>query len=165
MDRCSERENPYPPAQLTSPARLTGFAPRRFAPPLHLAQHTAYPSVSSTPTTRSQAPRSPHNSHVLVSSASLALGRARAHSLIHGFGGASRLGIELVLGHMLSSLPATGAVRLGDMSDVDGSEGALSNPESHTFGLPIVGGASSLLPSCGWGQGGLDTSEDDGLWT
>jgi hypothetical protein len=45
-----------------------------------------------------------------------------------------------------SSPPATGAVRLGDSSDVDGSEGALSNPESHTFGLPVVGGAGSLLP-------------------
>jgi hypothetical protein len=81
-----------------------------------------------------------------VSSASLALGRARAHSLIQGIGGASRSSIELVLGHMPGSPPATGAVRLGDTSDVDGSEGALSNPESHTFGLPVVGGAGSLLP-------------------
>jgi hypothetical protein len=87
-----------------------------------------------------------HNSHVSVSSASLAVGRARAHSLIQGIGGASRSSIELVLGHMPSSPPATGAVRLGDTSDVDGSEGALSNPESHTFGLPVVGGAGSLLP-------------------
>ncbi|KAN0115670.1 hypothetical protein V8E52_006616 [Russula decolorans] len=46
---------------------------------------------------------------------------------------------------MPGSPPATGAVRLGDTSDVDGSEGALSNPESHTFGLPVVGGAGSLL--------------------
>jgi hypothetical protein len=51
---------------------------------------------------------------------------------------------ELVLGHMPSSPPATGAVRLGDTSD-DGSEGALSNPEIHTFGLPVVAGAGSLL--------------------
>ena len=89
-----------------------------------------------------------HNSHVSVSSASLALGRARAHSLIQGIGGASRSSIELVLGRMPqpSSPPATGAVRLGDASDVEGSEGALSNPESHTFGLPVVGGAGSLLP-------------------
>ncbi|KAF8497809.1 hypothetical protein F5888DRAFT_1803273 [Russula emetica] len=89
-----------------------------------------------------------HNSHVSVSSASLALGRARAHSLIQNIGGASRSSIELVLGRMPqpSSPPATGAVRLGDTSDVDGSEGALSNPESHTFGLPVVGGAGSLLP-------------------
>jgi hypothetical protein len=49
---------------------------------------------------------------------------------------------------MPSSPPTTGAVRLGDTSDVDGSEGALSNPESHTFGLPVVGGADSLLPGC-----------------
>jgi hypothetical protein len=89
-----------------------------------------------------------HNSHVSVSSASLALGRARAHSLIHGIGSASRSSIELVLGRVSrpGSPPATGAVRLGDTSDVDGSEGALSNPESHTFGLPVVGGAGSLLP-------------------
>ena len=26
--------------------------------------------------------------------------------------------------------------------------GALGNPESHTFGLPIVGGPGSLLPQC-----------------
>ena len=37
-------------------------------------------------------------------------------------------------------------MRLGDTSDVEGSEGVLSNPESHTFGLPAVGGAGSLLP-------------------
>ena len=36
-------------------------------------------------------------------------------------------------------------MRLGDTFDVDGSEGVLSNPESHTFGLPVVGGAGSLL--------------------
>lgn len=46
---------------------------------------------------------------------------------------------------MSSSPPATGAVLLGDTSDVDGSDGALNNPESHTFGLPIVGGAGSKL--------------------
>ena len=59
MDRCSERENPYPPAQLTSPPGLTGFTRRRFAPPLHIAQHTAYLLVASllVASTRSQAPR------------------------------------------------------------------------------------------------------------
>ncbi len=89
-----------------------------------------------------------HNSHVSVSSASLALGRARAHSLIHGISGASRSSIELVLGRVAQpgGGPA-GAVRLGDSSDADGSEGALTNPESHTFGLPpIVGGPGSMLP-------------------
>jgi hypothetical protein len=39
-------------------------------------------------------------SQYLLSSASLALGRARAHSLIQGIGGASRSSIELILGHM-----------------------------------------------------------------
>ena len=61
-------------------------------------------------------------------------------------GRASQSSIELDLGHMPSAPPATGAVLLGDTSDVDGSRGALSNPESHTFGLPVVGSASSLLP-------------------
>ncbi|KAF8497814.1 hypothetical protein F5888DRAFT_1906591 [Russula emetica] len=80
-------------------------------------------------------------------SALLALGCARAHSLIQNIGGASQSSIELVLGRMpqLNSPPVTGAVRLGDTSDIDGSEGALSNPESHLFGLPVVGGAGSLL--------------------
>ncbi|KAF8489132.1 hypothetical protein F5888DRAFT_1872806 [Russula emetica] len=58
-----------------------------------------------------------------LSSASLALGRAHAHSLIQGFGGALRSSIELVLGRMSqpSSPPATGTVRLGDASDVNGT--------------------------------------------
>jgi hypothetical protein len=75
---------------------------------------------------------------------------ARAHSLIHHSGhlisGASRSSIELVLEHVPSSPPATSAMHLGDTSGVDGSEGTLSNPESHTFGLPVAGGAGSLLP-------------------
>ena len=71
---------------------------------------------------------------------------ARVHNLIQGTGSASLSSIELVLVHMPSSPPATGTVCLGDTSDADRSEGALSNPESHTLGLPIVGGASSLLP-------------------
>ena len=78
-----------------------------------------------------------HNSHVSVSSASLALGRARTHSLrlIQGIDGASRSSIDLVLGRVpqTSFPPVTGAVRLGDTSDVDGSEGALSNPESQPY--------------------------------
>ncbi|KAN0115701.1 hypothetical protein V8E52_006647 [Russula decolorans] len=73
-------------------------------------------------------------------------GSSRHNSHVSGIGGASRSSIELVLGHMPGSPPATGAVHLGDTSDVNGSEGALSNPESHTFGLPVVGGAGSLLP-------------------
>src|SRR5580658_2475424 len=57
-------------------------------------------------------------------STSLVLGRARAHSLIQDIGGTLR----------------------SNTSDVDGSEGALSNPESHTSGLPVVGGTGNLLP-------------------
>jgi hypothetical protein len=89
-----------------------------------------------------------YDSHVSVSNPSLtlALGCAHAHRVVQGFGSASRSSIELVLGHMPSPPPATGAVRLDDTSDVDGSEGVLSNPESHTFGLPVVGGAGTLLP-------------------
>jgi hypothetical protein len=89
-----------------------------------------------------------HNSHVSVSRASLALGRVRAHSLIQGIGAASRSSIDLVLGRIPqpSSSKTTGTSCLGDTSDIDGSEGALSNLESHTFafGLPVVGGAGSL---------------------
>ena len=83
-----------------------------------------------------------------MSNTSPALGRARAHSLIQGIGGVSWSHIELVLDRMPQpgSPPTTGAMRLGDTSDIDGSEGALSNPESHTFGLPVVGGTGSLLP-------------------
>jgi hypothetical protein len=71
-----------------------------------------------------------------------------AHTLIQGIGGANRSSIGLVLGRIPQpSFPhATGAVHLGDTSNVDGSEGALRNPENHTFGLPIIGCASSLLP-------------------
>ena len=118
----------------TSLARISGaFRPRS------RSRNTSSGSGSGSASSR-------HNSHVSVSSASLALGRARAHSLIQGIGSASRSSIELVLGRVTQpgSPLAAGAVRLGDTSDV--SEGALSNPESHTFGLPGVGGAGSLLP-------------------
>src|SRR5258708_846907 len=58
---------------------------------------------------------------------------------------ASQTSIELVFGHVSQprSAPATGAVCLGDTSDVDRSKGMLSDPESHTFGLPVVGSAQS----------------------
>ena len=120
----------------TSLARISGaFRPRS------RSRNTSSGSGSGSASSR-------HNSHVSVSSASLALGRARTHSFIQGIGNASRSSIELVLGRVAQpgSPLAAGAVRLGDTSDVDGSEGALSNPESHTFGLPVVGGAGSLLP-------------------
>jgi hypothetical protein len=80
-----------------------------------------------------------------VPSPSLTLGLTCAHSLIQGIVAHPGL-VELVPGHMPSSPLATGAVRLGDTSAIDGSEGALSNPESHTFGLPVVGGPDRLLP-------------------
>ncbi|KAF8465157.1 hypothetical protein DFH94DRAFT_360910 [Russula ochroleuca] len=123
----------------TSLARLSGaFRPRS------RSRNTSSGSGSGSASSR-------HNSHVSVSSASLALGRARTHSFIQGIGSASRSSIDLVLGRVTAAQQpgsplAAGAVRLSDTSDVDGSEGALSNPESHTFGLPVVGGAGSLLP-------------------
>ncbi|KAI0251640.1 hypothetical protein BJV78DRAFT_1282308 [Lactifluus subvellereus] len=87
-----------------------------------------------------------HNSHVSLSNVS----RARAQSLIHSIGGASRSSIELVLGR---TTPASaGAVRLGEesplssSSDASASEGAVSNSENYTFGRPVVGGAGSALP-------------------
>jgi hypothetical protein len=123
----------------TSLARISGaFRPRS------RSRNTSSGSGSGSASSR-------HNSHVSVSSASLALGRARTHSFIQGIGNASRSSIDLVLGRVNAAQQpgsplAAGAVRLSDTSDVDGSEGALSNPESHTFGLPVVGGAGSLLP-------------------
>ena len=65
----------------------------------------------------------------------------RAYNLIQGIGSASRSSIELFLGRIPQpGSPLTiGAMRLGDTSDV-------GNPESHTFGLSVVGDAGSLLP-------------------
>jgi hypothetical protein len=85
--------------------------------------------------------------HVLISSALLALVRARTHCLIQNIGGALRSGIELILGRVpqLGSPLATGVVPLDDASDVDGSEGALCNPEIHMFSSPVAGGASTML--------------------
>jgi hypothetical protein len=119
----------------TSLARISGaFRPRS------RSRNTSSGSGTGSASSR-------HNSHVSVSSASLALGRARAHSLIHSIGGASRSSIELVLGRVgQPGSPATRAMRLGDSSDADGSEGALTNPESHTFGLPPIVGGPSMLP-------------------
>ena len=60
----------------------------------------------------------------------MALGRARAHSLIQGIGGASRTSIELVLGRIPepSYSPTTGTSCLGDASDIDESEGGAEQP-------------------------------------
>ena len=90
--------------------------------------------------------RSRHNLRAAVSSAVLAFGRVRAHSAIQGIGKTCS-SIELVLGRILqpSSSPTTDPVCLDDTSDVNGNEGALSNPESHTFCFPVVGVAGSLL--------------------
>ena len=91
---------------------------------------------------------SQHSSHISLSSILLVFGCACVHSLIHGIGSALWSSIELILGYVLQlgSPLATGTMCLGNMSNVNGSKGALSNPESHMFGLPIVGNAGSLLP-------------------
>lgn len=121
-------------------ARISGaFRPRS------RSRHTS----SGSGTGSGSGASSRHNSHVSLSSVSIALGghRARAHSLIQSIAGASHSSIELVLGRTPSSQP--GAVRLGDISDADASAsdgGALSNPENHTFGMPVVGGAGTALP-------------------
>jgi hypothetical protein len=123
-------------------ARISGaFRPRS------RSRHTS--SGSGTGTGSGVSSR--HDSHVSLSSVSLALGghRVRAHSLIQSIAGASRSSVELVLGRTPSSQP--GAVRLGDASDVDADAsasdgGALSNPENYTFGMPVVGGAGTALP-------------------
>jgi len=121
-------------------ARISGaFRPRS------RSRHTS----SGSGTGSGSGASSRHDSHVSLSSVSLALGghRARAHSLMQNIAGASRSSVELVLGRTPSSQP--GAVRLGDVSDADASAsdgGALSNPENHTFGMPVVGGAGTALP-------------------
>jgi hypothetical protein len=55
-----------------------------------------------------------------------------------------------LLGHVpqQSSPPATGFLWLpvGYTPDMDGSGAMLRNPESHTFGLAVIGGIGSLLP-------------------
>ncbi|KAI9439198.1 hypothetical protein H4582DRAFT_2119755 [Lactarius indigo] len=123
-------------------ARISGaFRPRS------RSRHTS----SGSGTGSGSGASSRHNSHVSLSSVSLALGghRARAHSLIQSIAGASRSSVELVLGRTPSSQPGFGAMRLGDVSDADASAsdgGALSNPENHTFGMPVVGGAGTALP-------------------
>lgn len=147
--------SPSPPSSQSSPrvsllgsrngsaaslARISGaFRPRS------RSRHTS--SGSGTGSGMS----SRHDSHVSLSSVSLALGghRVRAHSLIQSIAGASRSSVELVLGRTPSS--QAGAVRLGDAYDVEADAsasdgGALSNPENYTFGLPAVGGAGTALP-------------------
>jgi hypothetical protein len=88
-----------------------------------------------------------HNSHVSAASVSLAPRRTRAQSLIHSISGASRSSIELVLGRTPGS---PGAVRLsGGESSASASDGALSNPENHTFGVPGVGTGDGSLRRAG----------------
>ena len=126
--------------------------------PRSRSRHTSSGSGTGTGTTGSGA-SSRHDSHVSLSSVSLALGghRARAHSLIQSIAGASRSSVELVLGRTPSSQQhqhqqQQQSVRLDDADvDVDpdasaSDGGALSNPENHTFGMPVVGGAGSALP-------------------
>ena len=127
--------------------------------PRSRSRHTS--SGSGTGTGTGSGASSRHDSHVSLSSVSLALGshRARAHSLIQSIAGASRSSVELVLGRTPSSSQQQqqqpGAmIRLaGDASDIDvdadasaSDGGALSNPENHTFGMPVVGGAGTALP-------------------
>ncbi|THH14293.1 hypothetical protein EW146_g6022 [Bondarzewia mesenterica] len=92
-----------------------------------------------------------HNSNSAGgSSVSVALGgraaiRTRAQSLIQSVASASRSSVELVTGRRGR---AQSVVRLEDYEDTDSSpyisEDALSNPESHTFGVPLIGGASAM---------------------
>ncbi|KAF8261984.1 hypothetical protein EI94DRAFT_1809524 [Lactarius quietus] len=114
--------------------------------PRSRSRHTSSGSGTGTGSASASGTSSRHNSHVSLSSVSLALGghRARAHSLIQSIAGASRSSVELVLGRTPSS---AGAVRIGEADDASASDGgALSNPENHTFGMPVVGGAGSALP-------------------
>jgi hypothetical protein len=127
--------------------------------PRSRSRHTS--SGSGTGTGTGSGASSRHDSHVSLSSVSLALGshRARAHSLIQSIAGASRSSVELVLGRTPSSQqqqqPGAMMRLAGDASDIDvdadadasaSDGGALSNPENHTFGMPVVGGAGTALP-------------------
>jgi hypothetical protein len=82
------------------------------------------------------------------------LSHAHTESLIHDIGSVSWSSIELVLGCM--SGPGPGVIQLsgsGELSDVsEGSSMPSSNPESHMFGMPIVGRAgTTALPQCSGG--------------
>jgi hypothetical protein len=126
-------------------ARISGaFRPRS------RSRHTSSGSGTGTGTgtgTGSGA-SSRHDSHVSLSSVSIALGghRARAHSLIQSIAGASRSSVELVLGRTPSTSQQHQPMRIGGGDDSASDGGALSNPENHTFGMPVVGGAGSSLP-------------------
>ena len=134
-------------------ARISGaFRPRS------RSRHTSSGSAATgtgTGTGTGSGASSRNDSHVSLSSVSIALGghRARAHSLIQSIAGASRSSVELVLGRTPSSSQQhqqQQSMRLDDADiDADASAsdgGALSNPENHTFGMPVVGGAGSALP-------------------
>jgi hypothetical protein len=78
------------------------------------------------------------------------LGYVHAQSLIHGIGSMPQSSIELILGCM--SGPGPDAIQLsgsGRSSDVcEGSSALSSNPESHMFGILIIGraGTTTTLP-------------------
>jgi hypothetical protein len=111
--------------------------------------HSQHMSSGSGGTGTGSGTSSRHNSHVSLSNILLALGCACAESLIHSIGSTSWSSIELVLGR--TSGPGPGAIWLsggGESSDAsEGSSPPSSNPESHTFGMPIIGGAgTTALP-------------------
>ncbi|TFY76339.1 hypothetical protein EWM64_g7670, partial [Hericium alpestre] len=91
------------------------------------------------------------NSNPSASSISLVLGgsggvRERAQSLIHSVGTASRSSLDLVVGRRART---QSAVRLEDYEEGSESspyfsEDAMSNPENHTFGQPVAGGAGMV---------------------
>jgi hypothetical protein len=73
---------------------------------------------------------------------------AHAQSLIHGIGSTSRSNIERVW----DGTPGLSAVRLSGGDSSDASEGAFSDPISHTFGVPAVDGACSTPTTRWWGK-------------
>jgi hypothetical protein len=124
-------------------ARISGaFRPRS------RSRHTSSGSGTGTGTGTGSGASSRHDSHVSLSSVSIALGghRARAHSLIQSIAGASHSSVELVLGRTPSTSQHHQPTRIGVGDDSASDGGALSNPENHTFGMPVVGGAGSSLP-------------------
>ena len=73
----------------------------------------------------------------------MALRRARAHSMIQALAAHLSLAPSSFLGASHSQVLLPPPAPCTGMSDVDRSKGVLGNPESHTLGLPIVGGGGS----------------------
>jgi hypothetical protein len=150
----SPSSQPSPRASLPCSCNGSAALLARIGSAFRSCSHSQHTSSRSGGTGTGSGASSRHNSHVSLSNVLLALGCACAESLIHSIGSTSWSSIELVLGRTSGSGP--GAIWLsggGESSDAsEGSSTPSSNPESHTFGVPIIGGAgTTALPRHGGG--------------